>query len=349
MPEVLSPYPGIRSWETENGAEVWRLHYESDPAKGIGVRAHVDEINLDLSPWALADYTNARDKALWVQEVEIDFAATQGARVFYYDHAATMVTSKQMEADGIWPIPQTWTRWQGLDPHPRVPHAFLWCAVDPWGDRWYYREYWPSKIYGRPGNPPEDDNRVLIKQYVQLVHFLESAENPENSGQEENIYRRVIDYSARAFGVATHDNERPVKEDEDNYQETYEKLSREVGKETGWRMKFVDCKKDHKSGIALVNEGLRAREIEKDGNWIKRSRIHVVIDKCPELEYQMRTNRYPKLTPIQADKMDPIADPIQKRRHQTDNMRYIENDKPRFIKQETVRSDWRPMHRGVAY
>lgn len=348
MPSILTPYPGISIHETEQ-ATIFRLHYLADPDKGLGEKTHVDDINMDLTPWALKEYQGMSDKGLYRQEYEIDFEATQGARVFYYEHAATMVTSKQMAEDGIWPIPSPWTRWMSLDPHPRVPHAFLWAAVDPWGDRWYFREYWPSKIYGQPGNPPEDDNRVLIKQYVQIVHMLESAENPENQGEQEEIYRRVIDYSARAFGVATHDNERPVKEDEENYQETYERISREIGKATDWRMKFVDCKKDHESGLALVNEGLRPREIEKDGAWIKRSRIHVVIDKCPELEYQLRTNRYPKLTPIQADRMDPISDPIQKRRHMTDNLRYIENDKPRYIKRTPAKSYWRPMHSGVAY
>lgn len=325
------------------------MHYEADPDKGSGPKTFVPEINMRLSPWALKEYEGMSDKGLYRQEIEIDFEATQGARVFYYDHSATMVTSKQMAADGLWPIPHHWTRWQALDPHPRVPHAFLWCAVDPYGDRWYYREFWPSKIYGKPGNPPEDDNLVLIKQYAQIIHYLESDQNPENKNQKESIFRRVIDYSARAFGVATHDNEHPVKQDEDNYQETYEKCSREIGKESGWRMKFVDCKKDHESGIGLVNEGLRPREVEINGKWVKQSKIHVVIDKCPELEYQLRTNRYPKLTALQADRMDPIGDPIQKRRHQTDNLRYIENDKPRFVQIGKVKNDWEPAHEGVNY
>lgn len=349
MSEVLTPYPGIQTWETPY-ATILRLHYDADPEKALGPKTHVADINMDLSPWALSFYHGMTDKNLYRQEFEIDFEATQGARVFFYDHAATMVTSERMKVAGIWPIPPSWTRWHGLDPHPRVPHSNLWCAVDPYGDRWYYREFWPSKTYGIAGNPPEDDNRVLIKEYVEILHYLESADNPENS-EREHIYRRVIDYSARAFGVATHDNERPVKQDEDNYQETYEKLSREMGrtKGDGWRLRFVDCKKGHEAGIALVNEGLKPIEVEVGGKWRRQSRIHVVVDKCPELEYQLRTNRYPKLTPLQADTRDPISDPIQKRRHQTDNMQYIENDKPRFIKAGTVKSDYQPLHGGVNY
>jgi hypothetical protein len=348
MAQIDTPYPGMQVWETPY-ATILRLHYDADPEKSLGPKTHVKEINMDLSPWALKEYNGMTDKGLYRQEYEIDFEATQGARVFYYDYAATMVTSTALRAVGMWPIPPSWTRWYGLDPHPRVPHANLWCAVDPYGDRWYYREYWPSKIYGQPGNVPEDDNRILIKHYVEVIKFLESEENEQNGGKAEKMYRRVIDYSARAFGNATHDNERPINQDEDNYQETYEKLSAALGKGSNWRMKFVDCKKDHESGIALVNEGLRAREVEVGGKWVKQSRIHVVVDQCPELEYELRTNRYPKLSAIQAEKIDPIADPIQKRRHMTDLMRYIENDKPRYIPPSKPQSDWEPMHSGVNY
>lgn len=342
MPEVSCPYPGIKTWENSNGALVVRLHYTADPEKGLGPKTHVEEINMDLSPWALKEYQGMADKGLYRQEYEIDFEATQGARVFYMEDAATLVHSRDMAKNGCWPIPSHWTRWYALDPHPRVPHAHLWCAVDPFGDRWYYREYWPSKIYGVKGNIPEEDNRVTIKQHVQVVHFLESAENPLNLAAEA-IYRRVIDYAARAFGQGTVDDEPQL-----NFQERYEKVSREIGKGE-WRMHFVDCVKDREAGISLVNEGLKPREIEIDGQWKKRSRIHIVSDQCPELVLQVKENRYPKLSPLQADTRDPIATPMEKRAHMVDDLRYIEMDKPRFIKQDKPRSDWRPLHHGVAY
>lgn len=343
MSDIQTPYPGIRTWETPY-ATILELHYTADPEKGLGERTFIPEANLHLSPWALKEYEGMTDKGLYRQEYEIDFSATQGARVFYMEDAATLVQSKDLEAEGLWPIPAHWTRWYALDPHPRVPHAHLWCAVDPYGDRWYYREYWPSKIYGMAGNPPEDDHRVTIKQHVDIIHWMESADNPQNLGKQEQIYRRVIDYAARAFGMGTVDDEPQL-----NFQERYEKVSREVGKATEWRMHFVDCVKDREAGIALVNEGLMPRELEINGEWKKRSKIRIVADQCPELVYQIRTNRYPKLTPLQADTRDPIADPIQKRRHQTDNFRYIEMDKPRFIKPMTAKSTWKPLHGGVAY
>jgi len=336
------PFPGITTWKTPYGFDVWRLHYAADPTKGGGQKTFVPELNMSLSPWALGEYNGMTDKALYRQEYEIDFEATQGARLFYMVPEATLVRSKD-----VGPIPHEWTRWYGLDPHPRVPHSHLWCAVDPYGDRWYYRELWPSKICGIKGNLPEEDNRYTIKEHLESVHWLESAENPDNKGKAERIYRRVIDYAARAFGQGTSDDKEPTE----NFQQRFEKISREVGRKAkdGWRMNFVDCKKDMDAGIALVNEGLKPFKVEINGQWVPRSRIHVVEDACPELVLQLRENRYPKLTAIQADKQDPISDPLQKRRHGTDLVRYIEMDKPRYIRTGTLQDTWEPVESGVNY
>lgn len=355
MAEQSFPFPGITTWRTAYGFDVWRLHYESDPVKGLGPKTHVADINMDLSPWALKEYQGMTDKALYRQEYEIDFEATQGTRLFYMDPEATLVRRKD-----IGPIPHHWTRWYGLDPHPRVPHSHLWCAVDPYGDRYYYRELWPSKIYGMKGNLPEDDNRHTIKDHLEAVHYLESAENDghslipgcrfsgDNGGKAEKIFRRVIDYAARAFGQGTSDDPKPTE----NFQQRFEKISREIGKVEGdgWHMNFRDCVKDMEAGIALVNEGLKPLKMEINGEWKKRSRIHIIEDNCPELVLQIRENRYPKLTPLQADTRDPISDPIQKRRHGSDILRYIEMDKPRYIAPSRGNlNNWEPLTPGINY
>lgn len=337
MAESHSPYPGIRVSETDQ-ATILSLLYTADPNKGLGKKVFVEAENMEMSPWLYREYMAMADKGIFRQEYLIDFEATQGARLFYMEDEATLVTWEKFKA-----VKESCTIWYGLDPHPRVPHAHLWCAVDPYGERWYYREFWPSKMYGKPGNVPEDDNRVKIKQHVEVVKYLESAENPENNGKSEKIYRRVIDYAARAFGQGTVDDEPQL-----NFQERYEKISREVG-DGEWRMNFVDCVKDHDAGIELVNDGLKPLEMEIDGRWQRRSKIHIVADKCPELVYQIHTNRYPKLTALQADTKDPLPDGIQKRRHFSDCLRYIEMDKPRFIRTGTAKSDWSPMHSGVNY
>jgi hypothetical protein len=196
LPEIAFPHPGMQAWTNENGIRVMQLHYSADETKGAGEKIHVPDLNMDLSPWAYGQYQSMTDKAMYRQEYEIDFSAKLGTLLYQLVEEATLEPS--------FPIPHSWTRYYALDPHPVVPHASLWLAVDEWGDGWIYRELWPSRIYGKPGNVPEDDNRYTIREYVETVLWLESAEN--NNGKEEKIAKRVIDYAARAFGKGTSDD-----------------------------------------------------------------------------------------------------------------------------------------------
>lgn len=325
------------------GARVLRLHYEADPTKAEGQKVFVPALNMELSPWAKKTYDSMTDKTLYKQEVEIDFAARAGELLFQLDDEATLCDS--------FPVPHSWTRYYALDPHPRVPHAHLWCAVDPYGDRWYYREFWPSKIYGKPGHIPEDDNRYTIREHCDVAHFLESADNPENHGTAEYIRRRIIDYAARSMGTKWESDDRD-KEPQENYQQRFERESLEVGKAAGdgWRLQFEDAKKDRSTGIDRVNLALKPLKVEKDGQWVKSSKAHIFRDKCPELVWQLRNNRWQQLTAEQQAKMDPSAKTVMKRNHKTDLMRYIEMADPVFIQRNpNVESDWSPIHGGVNY
>lgn len=269
------------------------------------------------------------DPAAYQQEYEIDFSAKLGTLLFQLNEEATLIRS--------FPIPNDWTRYYGLDPHPRVPHASLWLAVDPWGDAYVYRELWPSRVYGQPGNVPEDDARFSIKDYVESVLWLESADNPENSGQPERIVRRVIDYAARTFGQGMSD-ETP----ELNFQDRFEQCG---------LYPFEDAIKDHDAGIEKVNEWLKPRDVEQaDGTFKPKSRLHIFADKCPELIHQLKTNRYQQLSPLLADRQDPTAKPVAKRNHCTDVLRYLLMANPVYIRPTNSKTkSWKPLNKGIAY
>ena len=336
MPDIQTPYPGIRTWKTRNGARVVELHYSADPQKGLGEKTFVPEINKHLTPWALKEYKSLTSKGKYLQEYEIDPHASQGAHLFELDEAATCEKS--------FPIPHSWTRYMALDPHPRVPHAFLWVAVDPYGDRWYYREFWPSKIYGMAGNIPEDEKRPKIWEYCEVIKYLESAENPDNCGAAEEIYERIIDYAARSFGKGTFDNERPPTEEDLDYQDRYKLESDKID----YRLTFKDAKKDRDVGIELVNSGLKPLQI--DGGEVLKSRIRIFSDTCPELIWQLKNNRYPMLTATQAEVRDPISVPLAKRTHETDLIRYLEMHKPQYVpKNPNIQSDYVQLHSGVNF
>lgn len=314
MDEISFPHPGIKVWETQY-ATIARLHYTADPDKAAGPFTYVDDVGMDLSAWALNEYQGMTNKGLYRQEYEIDPEGNQGQLVFTFkQHEAAIVVKP-------FPVPADWTRYYALDPHPRVPHAHLWCAVDPYGDRFYYREYWPSKIYGKRGLVPEDDNRHTIKEHMEVVKWLESAENPDNQGKEEMIRARVIDYAARAFGQGTADDE-----PQENFQERFEKTMRSLRMR---RPYFQDAVKDREAGIAKVNEGLKPGKIERNGQFVDMARIHI-FSNLPELILELGTARYPKLTALQADSQDPHSQPKNKRMHQADCCRYLEMAEPRY-------------------
>lgn len=319
--KVESPHPGIQIWTNPLGIDIFRLHYSADEDKN--------------EAWAAAQRAGTSEAA-FRQECEIDFAAKSGDLLFpnFRDYQHAII-------ENPFPIPQDWTRTYAVDPHPRVPHAHLWCAVDPWGDRWYYREFWPSKVYGVPGNIPEDDNRYTIKEHVEVVKYLESAENPENSNRAERISRRVIDYAARSFGTGTTDDQQP----QENFQNRFERNMRELKVQ---RPYFQDAIKDRDAGIERVNTGFKALKVEIKGEWKEKARIHI-LSNLVELIWQLRNNRYPTLTALQQETQDPIIKPIQKRNHQTDLIRYIEMSEPRYIAPQSLSDNWEPMVSGVNY
>jgi hypothetical protein len=331
---VEFPHPGIQTWRNSFGIKILRLHYSADPEK--------------TPEWAAKQRAGMTDPAMYEQEYEISFTAKQGANVYWLNEEATLENS--------FPIPSTWTRYWALDPHPRVPHAFLWIAIDPWGDAWAYRELWPSrcclqyaggKVVGDRGNTPEDDNRITYKDYIETVKWLESEFNTlkcsdgkrENESQER-IYKRIIDYAARAFQDAASDDKRTI-------QEKYEDISRDLR----YPFSFDDAIKDVDAGVETVNDWLKPRDVEGEGGkFVKKSKLHIFQDKCPELIHQLKTNRYEPASPMVAARTDPEAKPQKKRNHLTDCLKYIFMAEPEYIgPPKKVRNTWKPLYEGVAY
>jgi hypothetical protein len=312
--DIEFPHEGVQTWINPHGIRILRLHYSADPDK--------------TPEWAAKQKRAMTNPADYEQEYEINFSAKLGTLVYLLHEEATLEAS--------FPIPRHWTRYFALDPHPVVPHAALWVAVDPWGDSWVYRELWPSKIYGLRGNAPEDDHRYSIKQYVETVTWLESKDNPENSGHEEDIYRRVIDYAARAMGQGFFDDK-----PEYNFQKRFEELG-------NW--KFDDCIKDNTAGPEKVNELLKPRDVEQvDGTFKPKSKLHIFQDKCPELIHELKNNRFQQLTPIMAERSDPTGKTQAKRNHVTDCLKYLAMAGLEHVPETRLVSNWKPIAQGVNY
>ena len=304
----------MSSWTNPHGIRILRLHYSADPEK--------------TPEWAAKQKAEMTNPADYEQEFEINFSAKLGTLIYQLNEEASLENS--------FCIPREWTRYFGLDPHPVVPHAALWVAVDKWGDSWAYRELWPSKIYGQRGSIPEDDNRFSIAQFVETIDWLESSENPENENKDEDIYKRVIDYAARSMGQGFFD-----QKPEYNFQERFEELG-------NWT--FDDSIKDHQAGYEAVNQWLKPRDVEQeDGTFKPKSRLHIFQDKCPELVYQLKTNRFQQLTPMMAERSDPTGKPMVKRNHLTDCLRYLCMAGLDYVPNRKMKSNWKPLAPGINY
>jgi hypothetical protein len=312
--EIEFPHAGVRTWVNPHGIRIFRLHYSADSDKTV--------------EWAAKQKAAMTNSADYEQEYEINFSAKLGTLIYQLHEEATLEKS--------FVIPSGWTRYFALDPHPVVPHAGLWIAADAWGDFWAYRELWPSRIYGLRGNVPEDDNRYSIKQYVETVKWLESKDNPENEGRDEDIFQRVIDYAARAMGQGFFD-EKP----EYNFQKRFEELGK-------WN--FTDCIKDNSAGPEKVNEWLKPRDVEQeDGTFKPKSKLHIFQDKCPELIYELKNNRFQQQTPIMIERQDPTGKAMAKRNHLTDCLKYLAMADIQYVPDRAIRSNWKPISKGVNY
>lgn len=324
---------GIQEWDNANGIHIFRLHYTADDEKRQGEAVFVEQENIWLSPWAKSQYDGFTNKRSFFQEIDIDFSAKSGALIYQLQDEATIEPLSALPLQG--------TDYYFLDPHPRVPHAHLWVRVDKWGEAWAFRELWPSKVYGQPGNTPEDDNRYRIRDYIETVRWMESEGHPLNHGKALNITKRVIDYAARGFLPTTDD------QDQRSVQQRYEEESQAVG----YSMVFADAIKDVDAGIEAVNEWLKPRMAEcSDGTFKPKSRLHIIGTECPELVWELHNNRFQNLTPLMADRSDPSPKPIAKRNHMTDLLKYACLCGLDYVQERKAsHQPWKPLHPGISY
>ena len=313
---------GCDEWiEQDHNYGICRIHWSADPSK--------------TEVWAEAQKKKAPSINVYRREFEIDHYAGAGA-LLLPEFDRTIHVCRPFK------VPHDWTRYMGIDPHKRRPHAFLWMAVSPDGDHWYYREYWPSRIYGKKGDTPEDDRLYKVDEYVEAVKLMEgpdveyfgSGGFADNQKQKERIRLRVMDTHGKAIYTTTVMG----KDEPETFWDRYEKLG-------------IRCKeaiKDIGSGRDTVGVRLRPRKVMRADGEAQEGIIHI-FETLPELIHECRTVRWPALTPGQAERMDPTDKPLQKRCHMTDLIRYIEQEDPLYVPQQTNFRGLQPVQSGIAY
>ncbi len=129
---IEEPMRGIQKWYLEHGGKVLRTHYTCDPAK---------DPERDGALWlAEQDKTweGGLEGAKWQQEMEIDFGAYSGKRMFpSFDRNKHVIEPFEIPADA--------PRWRAIDWGFRNPTAVLWIT-ELQGTYFVYREYYQTGL-----------------------------------------------------------------------------------------------------------------------------------------------------------------------------------------------------------
>ncbi len=289
---------------TANGHAVVRLHYSA--------------LSYATPEWILAQRKRYTSQAYWNLEMEIQYEALSGQRVYpEFDPAVHVVLDSDVPARGC--------RFMSIDPHPRTPHAFLWVLVDRYSDWYVYRDLWPSVVYGEPRNVRDDeqDNQFTIREYAETVAALEGNviewRNPETDDEygvfkrkrgSENIIYRLMDQAGKGF-FATGEQQQ-----EETYARRYDRYG----------LQCSDPYKSHKSGEDAIHALLKLRYHEARGLW---PRLHVAAS-CSELIVELLKYRF-KMTKTPTNERELKQQGVEARSHQLDNLRYLATSQLSYI------------------
>jgi hypothetical protein len=262
---IVRPHRGIAYKESPNkgGFTFIDLHYSADP---------------DSDTWDMESMKGAfPTKAHWDMEMEMNPNALGGQRVFPDFDKNIHVVEDSM-------VPQRGCIYNGLDPHPRTPHAWLWILVDRYNDYWVYRELWPSKQYNKtkPMREDEEDYIWSIKEYCDIVARLEGNDlliHRQGTDQEyaryrqrpsgERIINRYMDQAGKGFRASG---------EKDNEEITYAQRYRDYG------FQFLDPIKSHGVGYDAIHHALKLRNHEIYGPWPRLHIARSVVELPLELE-----------------------------------------------------------------
>jgi len=280
---------------TAQGYPVIRVHYSADPEKNAA--------------WVAREKPKYTE-TWWQQEMEINAHARSGQRVYpEFERDVHVVKHED--------IPKRGCRYMAIDPHPRTPHAMLWVLIDKWSDWYFYRELWPSKVYGAPQTMKDDmeENSFTIREYAETAAQLEGnflEWRREETDMENALYRRktdgeriiyrFMDQAGKGFKASAEGQA------EESYSERYDRYG----------IRCIDPKKSHQSGEDAIRQLLKQRKHDIKGNW---PRLHV-SEKCPETILEFQRHRY-KTTRRWNDERELKQEGVESRCHMLDLARYL--------------------------
>ncbi len=296
---------GTSRRQTSLGWNVLRVHYTADPDKDPG------------TPSGQRWYAHARQCVKdrdWRKEYEIDYRALGGMLVFPEYDPTVHITENRFPLD-----PQEWTVYQGADPHPRRAHAFVWLAINRYGDMVVPWSYWPEELNNQRAE--NGQARLTITEYAELLKEVDSS----RLGLAP--WLRVMDQAGKNF-------------DADEGVDYFQKYS-DCG------ITFEPAKKNRDlSGYNALSEVLVPKAYEDGAK--PTLTIWAGCGDNDELAEQIRILRFREFRGNVPDK-DPPAEPEQKRKHLVDCLMYILLHGPDFIDRSKRPQHFDPIYPNLAY
>jgi hypothetical protein len=293
---VHTPCPGVMMRRTQDGVAVVRLHYSANPT---------------CTPeWVAAERKKYTTDAWWNLEMEIEYEALSGQRVYpEFDPAVHVVPDAA--------VPKKGARYMSIDPHPRTPHAALWILIDAYSDWYIYRELWPSMAYAQPHDLRDDteDYSYTIREYAETMAVLEGNSLDWRNAETDNEYAvyvkaaggerivvRLMDQASKGFR-ASGENQHEL-----SYAERYGLYG----------IQCSDPYKSHRSGEDAIHSLLKLRKHETRGLW---PRLHVAAS-CRETILELMRHRF-KVTKRVSPERELKQEGVEARCHMIDNLRYL--------------------------
>ena len=285
------------------GAAVLRLHYSADPSF--------------TEEKIAAAHAKAPSEALWAKELEIEWEALEGSRVYPEFKIEQNVCDPFDVSD-----PAQWTIWHACDPHMRTPHAFAWEAFNKEGDSVLCGELWTKNHYWG------------CKEWAETIAWLESdsMDKPESwdwaRGKKLRIAKRVMD----THGAAANSEEGP--DFFAAYRQhglNYEKASK--------GQQILAAARD-RIGAAFLPQ----LAYQPDGTPFLQPKRHI-FRTCKEAIYEYQNVRYPE---------GDIERPSQERpktytKHILDCASYIWTGNGRYIERSPERTLFESTYQNIAY
>lgn len=304
LPSQTTPMRGLSKYQSPTGWTFLRVHYSCDPSMRDPVRMAM----------ARAQFPS---DTLWRREMEIEAEALGGALVYpRYSRSIHLIPDRD--------IPTYGCIYMSIDPHPRVEHAILWCVVDRDGDLYFYREYWPSVLYGTGEIATDETPRagLMVRDYCIKIAELEGNQlvirdpgTPDEYGDYidkdggERVTNRLMDQAGKAFKVTA----------EGQQEISIAQRYRNYGIYAG------DPIKSHQVGQDIIDGLLTPAPHSLHGSW---PRMHIA-ESLVELDSEFSNHRFSPT--IVSPSRDLNQRPSGFRTHELDNCRYISCSQPSYM------------------